>query len=319
MEREKKVGRARALASRQQGLIAWQQLMALAIPVRTASTWIAHGVLVRVLPRVYSLEHRDATYERDLFAGILYAGPGAMLSHATAAAWCGLIDALPDQPIEVSTPRHVRSVSGIAVFDRRAVQRTLCRGLPVTVSAQTLLDLAATRELRLVRRALAVLDFRRELDLDALTATCGRGKPGSAVLRQALRIHQPRLANTNGRLEEDFFYWCERYRVPIPLVNSYVFGIQVDAYWPADALVVELDGGQNHSSRGQRRVDKRKELRLREHQIRVVRYDWDLLHDEPKRIRGDLIAQLPRTLSAHMQEAASPQTKFIAQTKFIGY
>ncbi len=310
MECETNLGRARALASRQQGLIAWRQLVGLQIPVRTVSSWIARGVLVRVLPRVYSLEHRAATIERDLFAVILYAGPGAMLSHATAAWWCGLIDDRPSRPLEVSTPRHVRSLNGIMVFGRRPVKRTVHRGLPVTTRTQMLLDLAASRELRLVRRALAVLDYRRELEIEALVATCGRGKPGSAALRRALGIHQPRLVYTNGRFEEDFLYWCERYKVPIPLVNVYVFGVLVDAYWPADALVVELDGVPNHSTRGQRRVDKRKELTLREHAIGVVLYDWDLLHDEPERIYSDLIGQLTRTLSADRHKAASQGTEF---------
>lgn len=161
----------------------------------------------------------------------------------------------------------------------------------------------------MLRRALAVLDYRRELDLAALDALTGRGRAGSAPLRRALEIHQPRLAYANGRFEEDFLLWCERFRIPIPRVNAHVHGVLVDAHWPLDAVVVELDGAGNHSTRAQRRVDKRKELKLREHGITVVRYDWDLLHDEPKRIRSDLTRQLPRTLSANRQTAAGSGTK----------
>lgn len=304
------IARARTLAGGQQGLIAWQQLMALAVPSRTASEWVASGLLVRVLPRVYSLEHRPATVERDLFATVLFAGPGAMLSHGTAAWWWGLIDARPSSQFEVSTSRHVRPARGIRVFGRRNLERSVQRGLPVTTLEQTVLDLAASQEMRLVRRALAVLDYRHQLELDALAEICGQGKPGSAALRRALMIHQPRLAYTNGPLEEDFLIWCERYKVPIPLVNFYVAGIKVDAYWPADALVVELDGGPSHSSRGQRRVDKRKELTLREHGIAVIRYDWGLLHDEPKRIHADLTGRLTRTLSRDLHEVAYAGTNF---------
>jgi very-short-patch-repair endonuclease len=314
MKRESHTARARALAEHQHGLIARRQLLSLGVPQRTITSWISLGILIRVVPRVYSLEHRDATVERDLLGAILYAGPGAMLSHATAAWWRGLIDHRPCGPIEVSTPRHVRSLNGLRVYGRREVERTVYRGVPITGPAQTVLDLAATQEMRLLRRALAVLDYRRELDLETLDALSGRGRPGSAPLRRALGIHQPRLAYTNGRFEEDFVHLCERFRVPIPRVNVYVHGVLVDAYWPRDALVVELDGGRNHSTRAQRRVDKRKELTLREHGITVVRYDWDLLHDEPKRICRDLTRQLPRTLSANRQKAAGSGTKLTRRT-----
>ncbi len=278
--------------------------MTLEVPERTVTAWIQRRVLVRVLPRVYSMDHRQATVERDLCAALLYAGPGAVLSHATAAWWRGLINRHPPGPVEVCTPRQVKSLAGLRVHRRRSMERALHRGLAVTTTPQTVLGLAATQELRLVRRALAVLDYRGELDLDALAWLCGQGRAGSAALRRALMIHQPRLARTNGPLEEDFLFWCERYRVPLPQTNVMVHGVIVDAYWPEDALVVELDGAANHSSRGQRRLDKRKELTLREHGIRVVRYDWDLIHDEPARVHTDLRAQLPRGFLANRQKTA---------------
>lgn len=304
VERDRHAIRVRAAGASQHGLVTWQQLQTLGVPERTVTAWIDRRVLVRVLPRVYSIDHRPATVERDLCAALLYAGPGAMLSHATAAWWRGLIKHHPRGPVEVCTPRQVQSIDGLRVHGRHNLERALHRGLAVTTTPQTVLGLAATQEQRLVRRALAVLDYRGQLDLPALESLCGQGRAGSTSLRQALIIHQPRLARTNGPLEEDFLVWCERYRLPLPQVNVEVHGVLVDAYWAADALVVELDGGANHYSRGQRRVDKRKELTLREHGIRVVRYDWDLIHDEPARVHTDLRAQLPRSLLANRQKTA---------------
>ncbi|HEY1591698.1 MAG TPA: DUF559 domain-containing protein [Solirubrobacteraceae bacterium] len=182
----------------------------------------------------------------------------------------------------------------IRVYGRRSVERWIRNEIPVTSVEQTALDLAAVAEFRLVRKALAQLDFRHELNVAALEAACGPGKPGSRSLRCALAIHQPRLARTNGRLEYDFFEWCEAWRVPLPLVNEPLHGIRVDAHWPEQGVVVELDGGDNHSSPAQRRRDKANDLLLRSHGLVVLRYDWDLLHARPRAVYDDLMYALTR-------------------------
>jgi hypothetical protein len=265
--------------------------------MNVSNTMIQHAIetgrLQRVLPRVYAVGHRAPSREADLWAAILYAGPGAMLSHATAAHWRGLIDH-PPRVIEVTTPRKTKSITGVRVYARRELKREFHQRLAVTSIAQTMVDLAATSDPKLVRRALAVLDYRRELDADALHAMCRHGRPGSAGLRQALQAHRPQLAHTNGPLEEAFLEWCERWKVPLPHFNMVVHGVIVDAYWPSAKLVVELDGHDNHSSKTQLRRDKRNDLRLRGEGLTVHRYDWTLLHDQPRQIRDEILAALRR-------------------------
>lgn len=251
--------------------------------------WLASGYMTRLVPRVYAVKHRAPSRAADLWTAVLYAGPGAMISHATAAHLHGLIAHAPGV-IEVSTPRpKVRSLPGtITVYTRRDRDRRLHDGVPVTTIAHTLLDLAATQDLRLVRRALAQLDFRRALDIASIEAVCGRGRTGSRELRLALATHQPQLAHANGALEEQFLMWCERWELPLPRMNARVHGILVDAYWPEHRLVVELDGRANHSTPAQLRRDKRNDLTLRSHGLRVIRYDWALLHEQPDSIHRDL-------------------------------
>ncbi|HEY2654582.1 MAG TPA: DUF559 domain-containing protein, partial [Solirubrobacteraceae bacterium] len=275
------------------GRIAWAQLKRLGVSDSTIHTWERDGYLTRVLPRVYAIGHAAPSREADLWAAILYAGPGGMLSHATAAHWRGLINH-PPRVIEVTTPRKTKSITGVRVYARRDLKREFHHRLAVTSIAQTMVDLAATSDPRLVRRALAVLDYRHELDVDALYAMCRHGRPGSAGLRQALQAHQPQLAHTNGPLEEAFLEWCERWKVPILHFNMTVHGVIVDAYWPAAKLVVELDGHDNHSSAAQLRRDKRNDLRLRGEGLTVHRYDWTLLHHQPRQIRDEILAGLRR-------------------------
>jgi Protein of unknown function (DUF559) len=253
--------------------------------------WVEGAYLVPKLPKVFAIGHDAPSREADLWAAVLYAGPGAMLSHATAAHWRGLID-YPPQVIDISTPRRINSLQSIRVHGRRPLDRWMFNGIPVTSIPQTLLDLAAVAELSLVRKALARLDYRQELDVGAIQMICGQGKTGSKLLLEALAIHQPRLAHTNSPLEDDFLIWCERWNVPLPFVNVRLYGVLVDAYWPDRGVVVELDGNNNHSSAAQLRRDRANELVLRGHGLVVLRYDWDLVHAEPKAVYDDLMATL---------------------------
>ena len=154
-----------------------------------------------------------------------------MLSHGTAAHWRGLIDYAP-RLVEVTTARRIKSTGHVKVYSRREYKRHKHTRLPVTDIPQTLVDLAATSNLKVVRRALAKLDFRHELDLHALETICMRGRPGSRRLRQALKIHQPELAATNGTLEDRFLEFCEHWKIPVPNFNVPLHGILVDAIGP---------------------------------------------------------------------------------------
>src|SRR5260370_34726510 len=92
------------VAARQWGRVTRAQLTRLGIDPRSVADWLDQGYLHRRLPRVFAVGHPARSTEADLAEALLYAGPGAMLSHGTAAWWLGLIDANPSQ-IHVSTPR----------------------------------------------------------------------------------------------------------------------------------------------------------------------------------------------------------------------
>lgn len=244
-----------------------------------------------MLPGVFAVGHLAPWIVSELWSAVLYAGPGAMLSHITAAWWLGLIDR-PGQAIHVSTPRRCRPHPAVRAHARRTVSRTMHLGLPVSTLPHTMLDLAASEPAPLLRHALAQLDYRGQLDPQALLAACGRGMVGASALRAALAVHLPALARANGALEVDFLLLCERYGIPLPAVNVRVCGILVDCFWPAARLVAELDGLANHSSPAQLRRDRERELILRAHGFRVIRYSYEQVHTQPEMVRDDLLAQL---------------------------
>ena len=192
--------KVRVLADRQWGRVSWAQFVALGIGGQTIARWVRGGYLHHVHPRVYAVGHRAPSVEAALTAAVLYAGPGAMLSHATALWWRGLIDRQP-WPIEVSTPRRCRSLHGVRVYGRRSCGRVWHKDLPVTTIEQALLDFAARAPLERVRYALSVADYLQVLDVPALQVTAGTGRAGSTKLRKALERHEPKLARTRSPLE----------------------------------------------------------------------------------------------------------------------
>jgi predicted transcriptional regulator of viral defense system len=156
-------------AGSQFGRISWAQLVALGADRRTIHDWTQTSYLHRVLPGVYAVGHAAPSTEADLAAAVLYAGPGAMLSHATAAWWLGLVDAQP-RLIEVSTPRRCLSRRGIHVHQRRTIDRIWRRRLPVTSLVQTLIDYASAAPRIKLRRALAQVDYHQGVDVAAIEA-----------------------------------------------------------------------------------------------------------------------------------------------------
>jgi hypothetical protein len=276
------------VADRQAGRVAWWQLIALGIDDAMAVRWAAGGYLHVVHPRVYAVGHRASSVEGDLWAAILYAGPGAMLSHATAL-WChGLLDH-PPWPLQVTTPRRCRSLEGVRVYGRRTCQRIIERVLPTTSIEQALLDFAARAPLDRVRYALANADYHKVLDIPALQVIAGKGRAGSAKLNKALERHQPKLAHTRSPLERTFLILCERAGIPMPDVNVWVAGVLVDAVWRDRRLVVEIDGEGNHSSWAQIQNDRSKELRLRAAGCGVVRYGTRQVEEEVDLVAADLL------------------------------
>ena len=74
----------------------------------------------------------------------------------------------------------------------------------------------------------------------------------------------------------------------MPQVNVYLAGHLVDAYWPAQELVVEVDGLQGHRSRAQLERDHQRDLELRALGYIVLRYTWRQLTETPAAVATDL-------------------------------
>ena len=285
--------RVARIAQRQHNRIASHQLTRIGLGGSTVRDWMRAGYLHPRLSGVYAVGSRACTTESDLFEAVLYAGPGAMLSHTTGAWWLGLIDHR-SPAIHVSTPRRRSSPRGILVHKRRlGLERVVCQGIPTTTVPQALLDLAAAGELTLVRRALARLDYQHRFDPHALLALCGDGPRGSTALRWAIAHFDPRFAHTRSPLEDNWLICCEQLDIPKPDdVNVEICGISVDACYYDAKLIIELDGSDNHHSPAQIRRDRRNELTLRTAGWLVLRYSSVQIRDDAEAVRAEVLHHL---------------------------
>ena len=247
-----------ALAETQHGLVAVWQLQALGW-TRSATRWaLAEGTLVTFCPRVLAVGHRPPTPEARLLGAVLSAGPGALLSHQSAAGlwrlmrWKG--------PVHVTSTtawrsrpdvrRHRSPVSG--------ADRTTRDGIPVTALPRTILDLADV--LPPADLALAV-ERVRHLDVRSMRRCLTRhpGRHGIKPLSRLLDAYDP---DTNSPLEDAFLRLCRRYGITEPLVNAQIAGAERDFSWPDVQLVIEVDGDAFHAPRAKRNNDSRRDVDL---------------------------------------------------------
>ncbi len=297
MAKQNAKDRVGQLASRQRGRIAWRQLRQLGVADAAINAMVKSGYLLPSLPHVYAVGHAAPSIEADLAAALLYAGPGAALSHATALWWWGLIDKQP-HTIEITTPRRCRSRQGIKVHARRPLERVWRRRLPVTTVAQALLDFASGASLNRVRVALANAEYHRLLDVGAVQALLGPGRAGSTKLRTALERHEPRLAYARSPVEIAMFELCERFGIALPKVNRRIAGWTADFLWHSEGVVVEVDPPGNHHTPAQIDRDRRKDLALRAAGLAVNRYSREQVEETPDQVAADLLATLERRRAA---------------------
>src|SRR5690349_9789847 len=74
-----------ALAKRQGGVVSYQQLVALGLQRGSIEHWLRSGRLHRVHIGVYAVGHSVLGNSGRLMAAVLACGPGAVVSHRSAA------------------------------------------------------------------------------------------------------------------------------------------------------------------------------------------------------------------------------------------
>ena len=245
---------------------------------------------------VYAVGHHLLTANGRYMAAALACGPGALLSYRCAAhLWEVLLTSSPRLEVTVRRGRH-RSRPGIVIHHARELptaDRAVIHAIPVTALPRTLLDLAEVVSPHQLELACEVAERRRLLDMRAMTELLERsnGRRGVTPLRTALSLPSGAI-DTRSPLERRFLAFCRRYELPRPLVNVAVAGFEVDAHWPHQRLVVELDSVEFHHTRAAFERDRIKDVALQLAGERVVRVTDRRLESEPNRLAAEIAALL---------------------------
>lgn len=224
-------------------------------------------------------------------AAVLACGPGAVLSHRSAAALWGLRPT-SRRAVDVIAPRASRRRrNGIEVHragSLRPEDVTTVNGIPCTTVARTLLDLA---EVAPVERALDQAEILHLLDARALddVIAAANTRRAARILRAVLDGYDAANALTRSELEDRFLALCVDAGVPRPEINAWLTlpdgtGIQPDFLWRSSRLIVETDGRASHATRRAFEADRLRDQRALLAGWRTLRCTWRQVLGEPDQL-----------------------------------
>jgi very-short-patch-repair endonuclease len=246
-----------ALAASQHGVVSRAQLLAMGLSARAITHRIARGRLHPVFTGVYAVGRPEITREGRWIAAVLACGPGAVLSHRSAAALWGFAG---DGPLpEISVSRDVRRTGIRAHHRSQSIETSTELRIPTTTPIQTLTDLASVLGRVELERAINEADKLELIRWDQIAAVVAvpLTAPGAARLRDALARHTLQL--TDSELERRFLPIARRAGLPEPLTQQRLDGYRVDFYWPDLRLVVETDGLRYHRTPATQARDARRD------------------------------------------------------------
>lgn len=138
--------RLERLARRRADVLTRKELLAEGALPDWISRQVTSGRWQRVHPAVYVIHTGPLGWRTRMVAALRYAGPGAALSHSSAAAyWFDDVRRGGTDPVEVSVPweRVVKQQPGLRVHRRRRMPAVWPGLLAVTTDVETVVDLVS--------------------------------------------------------------------------------------------------------------------------------------------------------------------------------
>ncbi len=291
----------RQTIAEQANVVSRQQLLRAGVSRNAITSNVRRGAWRQIHPGIYRTVAGDVTWEASRWAAVLYAGPGALLSHETAAEILGLINRrCPVIHVVVPASRRVRAPEGVALhyssFDYPR-WRPL-RGIPPhTFYAETIIDLVAAAD-----------------NLDDVVGWVSRG-----IARNMVSVKELKAAAKARRR----FRWREQIGEVIDLVSGgahfpleFRYGRDVerahglpaatrqakfakrdgtsgfrDRYYEEYGLIVELDGTEFHPEE-QRGWDRARDNEAAATTGATLRYGWADVYRTPCETAGQLYRAL---------------------------
>jgi hypothetical protein len=287
--RGRRVGHAELaeLADRQHGVVSVGQLHGLGYSKGAIEKGVRSGRLHSLDRSVYAVGHTRLSPHGECFAAVFACGPGAVLSHHSAAWLHGLARWSPE-PFHVTGPIARRPRLPVRIHRARRLEeadRKVVEGIAVTAVPRLLLDMAAAIRFEQLERMVERSEKRGLFDLRAVEDLLGRtvGHHGHGRLRRAIALYRP-MSFTRSRLERRFLELCIEAGLPQPRTNYVELGFELDVYWPEFRFAVELDILETHGSRAAFERDRERQEELLLAGIAMTRVTGPRLEREPNEV-----------------------------------
>jgi very-short-patch-repair endonuclease len=213
-------------------------------------------------------------------AAVLACGPGAVLSHGSAAALWGFFKRW-DEPFEVTVARD-RRPRDIRVHRCQLTPADKKRqlGIPVTSPARTVLDCAPrVRNIdRFVKDALLSPWLKEGQLSDAIRRHPQH--PAASRVRHAA-FGAPGM--THSDLEDRFVAFLTRFGIKMPELQFPMDGRVLDAFFPEEGVIIELDSWQFHRDRATFERDREKDALAAANGLVTVRITDERLEQAAER------------------------------------
>ncbi len=189
-----------------------------------------------------------------MIAALIAAGPGAALSHRTAAYHWKLIPSMPQFPDVTVTGRVPRRRTNLRVHQAKRLDVTVHEGLQTTTPLQTITQLTGSER--------------------------DRARAEALVLKLIPRTEDDHAEPTRSELERALLPALRKAKLPRPISGYELLGFTLDFCWPDHNLVVETDGWSTHGHRRAFESDRARDATLQAHGYRVLRFTWrQVLHE----------------------------------------
>jgi hypothetical protein len=165
--------------------------------------------------------------------------------------------------------------------------RILWDGIPCTIVARTVVDLAAVLREDHLARAVHEAESRRGMkpsDVEFVLERVPNAK-GARVLRRVIHGDVPALLS---HMESGFFALLRAERLPLPRTNRRAGAHYVDCRWPEHRLTVELQSYRYHQSRHAWKRDHERRRDARRRGDRFAQYTWDDVFVDPALMLDEL-------------------------------
>jgi hypothetical protein len=210
-------------AATQHGVLSVAELRACGLDDHAILARVRNGRLHKRFRGVYAVGHDMLSLEGCFLAAVKACGPGAVLSHYSAAVLHRL---LPwDGRLPEVTTRHARRHAGIRAHRSAHIERTFVHGIPVTPVLRTIIDMSGTRlPDKQLRRGVNEALNQRVIKLGQLVTSDHRG---ANRLREILASAAP----TMNEFEDVVLAIVTEGGLPMPDVGQWHLGFKPDFRW----------------------------------------------------------------------------------------